>query len=568
MTNSIPASALVNVIPGVLGAGGNPLSLNAVFLTADPSIPQGTAQPFPTLASVSNWFGPNAIETTMAAVYFNGFIGCEVLPGLLYFANYNASAAAAYLRGGSVAALTLAALQALSGTLIITVNGEVVTSASINLSAATSFSNAASLIQTGLDSSGDIFSGTASTSGSSTTLTIATTVSGALHVGDVIAGTGITGGTTIASIGTYNGVSGTVILSAPMTVASSTPVTVSSTATCTYDALRQAFVITSPTTGAVSTIGFATGTLAAGLLLTSALGAVTSQGAAAATAAGVMNGIIAVTQNWATFTTTWEPILSVKLAFAAWVTAQNQRYTYVCYDSDVTALAANASGSFGVLTATYTGVVAIWNPSGLIAAFFCGATASINFSETNGRITYAFKGQAGLVPDITTASSALNLISNGYSFYGSYATANQQFQQYQNGAISGVWKWADTYINQIWLNSNFQLALMELLANTKSVPYVTQGYHLIRAALLDPIHDAKTFGAIQSGVELSNAQIAEVNQAAGLAIDGALFQAGWYLQILDPGAIVRGGRGSPVITFWYTDAGSVQKINMASIDVM
>ena len=38
MTNaSIPASALADVIPGVLGPGGSPLALNAVFLTSDPS---------------------------------------------------------------------------------------------------------------------------------------------------------------------------------------------------------------------------------------------------------------------------------------------------------------------------------------------------------------------------------------------------------------------------------------------------------------------------------------------------------------------------------------------------
>jgi hypothetical protein len=46
-----------------------------------------------------------------------------------------------------------------------------------------------------------------------------------------------------------------------------------------------------------------------------------------------------------------------------------------------------------------------------------------------------------------------------------------------------------------------------------------------------------------------------------------LSTTGYYLQILDPGAIVRGGRGSPKCTLWYTDGGSVQKINLASIDV-
>lgn len=569
MTNSIPASQLVAVQPGVLGTGGNALSLNAVFLTTDPSIPVGTVYPSPTLLSVQNWFGVASPEALMANVYFNGFIGCQALPSVLYFAQFNTNAAAAYIRGGSIAGLSLAQIQALTGVVTIAINGETVTSASINLSGATSFSNAAALITTGLDSSGDIFSGTGSTSGSSTTLTIATTVSGAPHVGDVIAGTGITGGTTIASIGTYNDTSGTVILSAPMTVSASTALTISSTAVCTYDSQRQAFVITSPTTGVGSAIAFpTTDSFVTGLLLTSATGAVLSQGAAAATPGGIMNGVVAITQNWATFTTVHEPLLANKLLYAAWVTAQNQRYAYVAWDSDVTALAPNASASFGVLTATDNGVIPVYDPTGLIAAFICGATASIDFSEENGRITYAYKGQAGLVATITDATQALNLISNNYNFYGAYATANQQFTFLQDGSINGVWSWIDPYINQIWLNSNFQLALVELLANVKSVPYASQGYNLIRAACLDPINQAVTFGAIQIGVELSASQIAQVNRAAGVKVDGTLFQQGWYLQILDPGAIVRGGRGSPVCNFFYTDGGAVQRINLSSTDVM
>ena len=51
-------------------------------------------------------------------------------------------------------------------------------------------------------------------------------------------------------------------------------------------------------------------------------------------------------------------------------------------------------------------------------------------------------------------------------------------------------------------------------------------------------------------------------------VSTTLEQQGYYLQILDPGAQVRGNRGTPVINFWYTDGGAVQKITVASIDVM
>ncbi|OYZ43279.1 MAG: hypothetical protein B7Y20_15020 [Acidovorax sp. 16-64-162] len=147
--SSIPASNYVQINPAVIGAGGSALALNGILLTSDTSIPIGTVQPFYTADSVSAWFGPSAIETSMGASYFKADDNKTLTPGLLYLAQYNAAAVAGYLRSGSFASTTLAELQALSGTLTITFAGSALTSATINLSSATSFSNAATLIQAG-----------------------------------------------------------------------------------------------------------------------------------------------------------------------------------------------------------------------------------------------------------------------------------------------------------------------------------------------------------------------------------------------------------------------------------
>lgn len=566
MSPSIPASQLVSVIPGVLGTGGNPLSPNAVFLTQSNAVPIGAVLPFTALADVETFFGPDSDEAHYAAIYFAGFAGATTLPGILYFAQYNVAAAAAYLRGGELA-LTLTQLQALSGTLIVPIDGLTVTSAAINLAGATSFSNAAALMQTGLRTVGGIFNGTGTVVTGTPTLTINSTVSGALGVGATVVGTDIPANTTIIAVVTP-GVTYTMSANASGSAGPET-VTASSNAAVSYDAQRGAFEITSPTTGVNSSIGYSSGTLAAGVHLTLATGAVISNGAAAATPAAVMDAIVGVTQNWVTFFTVWEPDLTTKLAFAAWVNGAGQRYCYAAWDSDVTALQANASGSFGALVnaANYNGVEVIWNPSGDIAAFFCGTAGSIDTEATDGRITFAYKNQAGLVPDVTNATIASNLIANGYNFYGAYATANQAFTFYQNGQISGVWLWADDYINQILMNSDFQLSLVSLLGNVKSLPYNRKGYGLIKAALLDPINKYLNFGAIQAGVTLSAAQVQEVNTAAGVPIATTLQNLGWYLQILDAPPNVRGQRKSPPMTFWYTDGGSIQQLNLASIDV-
>lgn len=500
MPPSIPMSQLISVQPGVLGAGGNPLSLNGVFLTANPAVPIGTAMPFVDLPDVGSFFGLGSTEYARAAIYFGGFTGADSVPGTIIFVQYNTVAVSGYLRGASQAGVLLTAIQALTGTMTLSIDGVSTVSASINLSAATSFSNAAALIQTGLQAG-----------------------------------------------------------------------TPTNTATVAYDSQRAAFVVTSPTTGASSLISFATvDSLTTGLGLTSAAGAVLSPGAAVAVPATLMASIEALTQNWFTFTTIVEPADNVKEMFAAWVDAQDDTYLYVASDSNAQAYAANASSTFGavVKAANFDGVlVNADSTGGDLSAFVMGMIAAIDFNETAGRITLAYKTQAGLATQVSGATAAANAIANGYNIFGQYATPNQGFAWYQNGQIAGQWVWADAYVNQRLLNSAFQLALAELENNIKSIPYNNAGYNLIRAACQDPINQALNFGAIQAGVALSAAQAAEVNQAAGVKIDGVLSTVGYYLQVKDPGAIVRGQRGSPACTFWYTDGGSIQKINLASIDV-
>jgi hypothetical protein len=109
---------------------------------------------------------------------------------------------------------------------------------------------------------------------------------------------------------------------------------------------------------------------------------------------------------------------------------------------------------------------------------------------------------------------------------------------------------------------------MVLLTTVKSLPYNNNGYGMIRGACLPVITQALNFGSIQPGVALSASQAASVNAAAGVAIDTTLENVGWYLQIQPASPQVRGNRTSPPMTFWYTDGGSIQKLNLASIDIL
>lgn len=572
---SIPASAIVSVVPSVISAGGSALELIGLCLTNGTRTPIGTVPSFPSAAAVAAYYGPASPEAAAANVYFQGFQGSHVLPAAMLFAQYNQSAVPAFLRGGSLASMTLTQLQGLSGSLTVVADGYTYTAASVNLSSATSFSSGATLLQTGLNGSLPT-AGVVIGSITGTTLTVTAVTSGALQVGNVLSGTGVTAGTKITAFLTGTGGTGTYTVSASQTVTSTSITATAPALTVAFDSVSSAYVITSGSAGAQSTMAFATGTLSASLDLTSVTGAVLSQGAAPAVPATFMTGIVAQTTNWATFFTIFDPDNgsgnAVKYAFAQWVGTTNNEFAYCCEDTDITPTTSNnATSSLGQLikAANISGVILDWVPSipyGL-AAFSSGSIASIDFTQTNGEATLAFKSQSGLVATVTNATVAANLIANGYNFYGNYATANQGFIFFYPGSISGPFKWADAYVGQVWMNSQFQLALMELLTNVKSIPYNPTGYGLISAAMQDPIAAAVNFGLITPNVTLSAAQIAEVNNAAGLSIANTLQSQGWYLQILPATAQTRGNRQSPPITFWYCQGGSVQSINVASVEV-
>ena len=146
---AIPASKFVSSLPSVLSASGAELSMDSVWLDEDSSIPIGTVQGFANTAAVQAWYGPSSNQAALAAIYFAGYTDATQIPSELYFFQYNTTAVAGYMRGGSVAGITLAQIQALSGTITVVIDGVSHVSAAINLASATSFTSAAALIQTG-----------------------------------------------------------------------------------------------------------------------------------------------------------------------------------------------------------------------------------------------------------------------------------------------------------------------------------------------------------------------------------------------------------------------------------
>lgn len=496
---AIPISQIVTINPAVVGAGGNPLAINAVMLDSSLLSPTSSLLSFDFASwqagAVSDYYGTGSAQANAADRYFNGFDNSTKKPSSLFFGGYATAARAAWLRGSSLAGLTLPQLQAVTGSLSVTVDGVVKNYASVNLAAATSFTNAATLLTTGL---------------------------------------GLTAGAAV-----------------------------------TWDASTSRFVVTSGTTGATSTITQGTGTAAAALGL--AAGTL-SQGVAIDTPAVAMDRVKAQSLNWATFMTLFEPLIADKTAFAVWSNSQLKRYLYVAWDSDAGYATSNNAAVFGSIVASnkYDGVIVVYNTVS-VAAAVCAWAGSIDWNAVNGRANLAFRQFSGLTPTVTSPTIAAAVRSNNANYYGQYAAdgAENEYNIVHNGQMNGSqFKWADTYVNQVFLNSQLRRTIFEGLLSVNFAPYNSLGETLIRAWCAAPIEQALNNGSIVVGVELSPSQKATINMSAGINIADTLQQQGYYLQVLPATAETRSNRQSPPVSFWYTDGGSIQAINLPSIAVL
>lgn len=585
---TIPASFYVGVTPGVISAGQPGITMSELMLTTNTRVPIGMILASTSLASVQTYFGAASDEATEAAVYFAGYNGATASPATLLFAQYPTANVGAYLRGGNISGVALSTLQGYTGVLTVTIDGTAHTSGNIDLSAATSLSDAAQIINTALAVDGPT-AASVTAAISTNTMTVSAVTSGTLAVGQQVTGSGVTADTYITALGTGTGGTGTYTVSQSQTVASEAMTIL--TPAVTYDSVSGAFLVQSGTTGTGSTITFATGTISADLLLTQATGAVLSQGAVAAVPATFMAGIVAQTTNWASFQTLFDPDNgsgnTQKQAFAAWVNSTQDRYAYLCEDSDVTpteSTAATTSLGYILGQSNSSGTVPIWqsvigSAGNHLAAFAGGYIASINWNATNGRATADYKSQSGIVPSVNSETAAANLIANNYNYYGSVATAGAAWQFFDPGSITGPYKWLDSYINQIWLNNQCQVALMTLLTTVGRIPYNPVGYGMVRQTLTagagqgqkitlpppSPVAAGLNNGIITPNVPLSATQIIEVNQLAGVPIDSMLSTQGWYLIIQPATAQIRAARGSPTIILLYMDGGSIQRINLSSL---
>ncbi|PHM30025.1 DUF3383 domain-containing protein [Xenorhabdus innexi] len=483
--NTIPASDIVSVLPGVVGTGGNPLALNVLFTTKQTPNAMLGVKAFGDAEQVADIFGTKSKEHEAAQVYFAGFVGSTARPETLYIASMMTTDQPAKLVGGKMPIRDF------------------------------------SHIPQGL----------------------ALDIDGKRQVVTI----------TPADIKSYSALAAAVSES------------LAKAGVCKYDAGSRTFTIEGIKKGSDGTIGFGTGDLADYMGLTEETGAQKNEGIKADTIEELLPRITKTVSNFVSVMAVDGFSTDEKSAISKWVSLQGDRYLHVWPENSKSLVELEAISN--VIRESDIGGTHLMFGNHTHGAFVCGYPACLSFNELNGRTNFAFRRQEGLKPSVTDKALADELLRLKFNFYGAYGTANDRFIFAYPGSISGKFKWLDSYVNQVYLNSQLQLALMTMLTSFKSIPYTDNGAAIHRAAIKDPIDQMLNFGAIQRGVELSEQQKKQINTEAGFDAATQIKTEGWCLRIGQAPAQTRGLRQSLPLKLWYADGGSVQQVTLPSINV-
>lgn len=345
--------------------------------------------------------------------------------------------------------------------------------------------------------------------------------------------------------------------------------------TVSFSVSTASFVVTSSKIDNSSSVDFASGGLATSLRLTQAEQAIKSPAVINPTVKSLLDKMRAQSQQFCTVFLSWIPDQTEAMNFSQWAdTAQPKNQVAVIINDNsknATSLQTGASLGEKIAAKQYNNTILVYDNFNLCAAL-SGFAASLDTDQENGRHTAAFRRNSKVTPNVIGENEAKALEANGYNYYGYYANAfqNEDLRFVFPGIISGEYINFDSWICQVYIYRRFQRAFAELLLNTPQIPYNADGQGLISASMVPAITDMLKFGAICSGVTLTQSQNTYL-KSVDLTQDNinSIYSKG-YVYFIGMSAVSGEDRAkgkSPPIAFFYTDGGSVRRINMTATEI-
>lgn len=460
----IPVTSTVeNVLSDTKVFAGIGLTANALIPSTNPVLQ------FTSAAAVGTYFGTSSNEYKAAVKYFKTSTTALSIPKYIYFGKYVVAATNPYLRSGVVTntATKLTALKAItSGNITVSVNGTTYPTTGIDLSAATSLSNVASLLTTAI-----------------------TTANAALNSGGA--------NFTITYDSTFN----QFVASIPGT---------GSTKTMNYFS----------STGSPN--------LATTLQFTQATNAILSQGQNAADAAANLASLLPyfTDQFSIAFVDDLDGDLddTILLDTATWVDGQGDRFAFFLWSNEVALESLTDTTSIwyqinqaGLNNTAFFDEVIYNNSDRAFAAM--GIFASVDFTLPNSAITLAFKTQTGLLPSVTDTSIAQILDTKAINYYGNVGIngSTVQVNWFYGSYISGKWTFIDNLVAQVWIAFQFQVGLANLFSALGQVPNDPDGDGQIRSVLTDKANACIANGIIAQGVVFDSATSQQLKTNFGIS---------------------------------------------------
>lgn len=295
--------------------------------------------------------------------------------------------------------------------------------------------------------------------------------------------------------------------------------TLYTSATVTYDASTQSFILTGGEEGDIQ-ISYATtastGTDISGLIgWSQSTNPVVSNGTNAATLTDTLNTSVELSDNFATYSFLDLDLTETNIAeIGAWNTAQNFKYMFV---GDVTPENYTAIQN---VAKNYQGISINYNPNAEaennIPAWLMPATilAATDYDSVDGTVNYMYQQFPSQPVAVDTNQLANTLDPLFINYNGQTQKAGTNITFYQDGYLSDGTDIA-VYANEIWLKDAMITEILNLEIALDKIPANYDGLGLIQAVLEAVIGEAKINGTILAGKTLTNTQKAYITQLTG-----------------------------------------------------
>lgn len=379
--------------------------------------------------------------------------------------------------------------------------------------------------------------------------------------------TSVTDGSMVISIdGTAKTISALSLASATSLagVAALITTALSSAATCTWDSSNSRFVIESATTGASSSVSYATD-YTSGTSLGTLLGL--KSGTASAPVAGIASEApLAAVTALATLSTDWYGCI---IADASVTDAQHEAIAAYVEALSVTRIYGITTQTSAVLDgSSTTDLASILSAAGYTRTFIQYSSSSpyaaasmmaraftVDFTANNSTITLMWKTEPGVTYELLTETQAATLKSKHCNAYVRY---NNDTAIIQHGVMcSGLW--FDVRHGTDWLQNNVQTDVFNLLyQSTTKIPQTDAGVHKIVTAVESALADGVTNGLIAPGVWNNPLEF-------GTLHEGDTLTAGYYVyapQVSSQSQSVRETRVAPTIQCAIKLGGAVHSANV------